>query len=290
MYEGHMQWHLPNNVVSIIFFSLCEDAMGTDSNTQPKRPGTPGLDIFKIAGQSISGYIPSMKITGQSEIRCPYTSLPEQMLALYLEYHPHVSFYQRGDASEAFARAHHLHVPLGTPYPISYVYGDTPHEYLPDFVGKFPDGSLLIAEAGLEEQKSKGRALVKAEVARRLAQLKGGVYLIGTEQNLSLKRHRNLLFLHIRRETFRTYEEIATTLLAYWPRGEFRNVNEFVQRFGSRWSDYEVEAAVWKLVGDAAAEGRLLGDLAEVELSLTTPLALLDLELPRSFLTLYPRR
>jgi hypothetical protein len=249
-------------------------------DTSSERPGTRGLDIFKIASQSISGYIPSLKTGNPREIRCPYTSIPEQMLALYLEYHPHVSFYQRGDASEAFARARHLHTPLGTPYPISYLYESKPHDYLPDFVGTFCDGKLFIAEAGLEEQKSKGQALAKAEAARRLAQLKGGVYWIGTEKNLSLKRHLNWQFLHIRRETFRTYDEIAATLLAYWPKGEFCSVNELVQRFGSRWSDYEVEAAVWKLVGDAAAQGRLLVDLTEVELSLTTPLALLDLDLP----------
>jgi len=38
----------------------------------------------------------------------------------------------------------------------------------------------------------------------------------------------------------------------------------------------EVEAAVWKLAGDAAAEGRLLVDLTDVELSHETPLALLS--------------
>lgn len=245
-----------------------------------ERTGTPGVDIFKIAGQSISGYVPGLKTGDIQEIRLPYTSLPEQMLSIYLEYHPHVCFYQRGDASEAFARAHRLHTPLGTPYPISYLYEGNPHDYLPDFVGTLCDGSLFIAEAGLEEQKSKGQALAKAEAARRLAQLKGGVYWIGTEKNLSHKRHLNLQFLHIRRAAFRSYEEIATTLLAHWPGGEFCSVNELVQRFGSRWSDHEVEAAVWKLVGDAAAQGRLLVDLTEVELSLSTPLALLNLELP----------
>src|SRR2546427_2403199 len=51
---------------------------------------------------------------------------------------------------------------------------------------------------------------------------------------------------------------------------------ELVRLFGRRWSDQEVEAAVWKLVGDAAAEGRLLVDLAEVELSHATLLAILS--------------
>ncbi len=58
--------------------------------------------------------------------------------------------------------------------------------------------------------------------------------------------------------------------------GDFRTVKEFVKLLGSRWSDDEVEAAVWKIIGDAAAEGRLLVNLTEVELSLSTPLALLD--------------
>ncbi len=69
-------------------------------------------------------------------------------------------------------------------------------------------------------------------------------------------------------------------LLAFWPRGEFCSVNELVQQFGRSFSDHEVEASVWKLAGDAAAAGRLLVDLTEVELSLSTPLALLDLDLP----------
>lgn len=122
-------------------------------------------------------------------------------------------------------------------------------------MGRLSDGSLLIAEAGLEEQKSKGQALAKAEAARRLAQLKSGVHWIGTEKNFSLKRHRNLLFLHARRETFRTYDEIVSALFACWPRGEVSSVNELVQQFGSCCSDHEVEAAVWKFAGDQRQRG-----------------------------------
>jgi hypothetical protein len=203
-------------------------------------------------------------------------SLLEMRLALHLEYHPHVRFYQRGDVSEVFARTHRLITPLGTPYQISYVYDGQSHDYLPDFVGTLCDGTLLIAEAGREEEKSQGQALAKAEAARRLAQIKGGLYWIGTDENLSELRHNNLLYLHARRRPFRTYEEIATTVLANWPYGEMCSIHEFVHLFGSHWSGSEVEAAVWKLVGDAAAEGRLLIDLTAVELSLSTPLALLE--------------
>jgi len=244
--------------------------------TPPKRGGTPGIDIFKIAGKSISGWVPSRRTGDPDRIKMPYASKVEQRLSIYLEYHPHVRAYQRGDVSKTFAEAYKLAMPLETPYPIKYVYDGTRHEYLPDYIGTLVDGKLLIAEAGLEDEKSTGKPLAKAEAARNIAKERGGVYWIGTEKNLPLSRHHNLLYLHSRREPFKTFHEIAPVLLTNWPWGEFRTVKEFVKLLGSRWSEDEVEAAVWKIVGDAAAEGRLLVNLTEVELSLSTPLALLD--------------
>ena len=240
------------------------------------RPGTPGLDIFKIAGRSISGFLPSFKTGDSRRVRVPFTTHLEEQLAMFLEYHPHVRAYQRGDASPAFVDAYRLFTPLSTPYRISYFYDGKPHDYLPDYVGTLSDGGLLIAEAGRQEEKRKGRALLKAEAARRLAQLKGGVYWLGTDENLSERRHQNWLYLHARRRTFPMYQEIAETILAHWSWGEPQTVFEFVRLFGGRWTDIEVEATIWKLVADAASEGRLLVDLTEVELSHGTPLMLLD--------------
>lgn len=251
-----------------------------DKPSTSSRQGTPGLDIFKIAGQSISGFLPSFKTGSASQIRQPFTSQLEERLAMYLEYHPQVRLYQRGDASEAFARARNLNTPLGTPYRISYLYDGKPHDYLPDFVGTLSDGGLLIAEAGRESEKRKGQAIAKAEAAKRLAQLNNGVYWIGTEANLSLRRHFNLLYLHARRQPFATYHEIADKLLAHWPWGETIIVNELLVKFSSNWSEQEVEAAIWKLVAEATAEGRLLVDLTAEELSRSTPLILLDPNLP----------
>jgi hypothetical protein len=239
------------------------------------RPGTAGVDIFKIAGQSISGWSPSFKTGETRNFRMPYTTKLEHRLSLYLEYHPHVRTYQRGDATQSFAEAHNLVTPLGTPYRIDYEYEGKPHVYLPDFVGTLCDGKLFIAEAGVEEEKLRGRALAKADAASRYARARGGIYWIGTEKNLPLSCHYNLLYLHARRESFKTYHEIASALLAHWPWGEPHTVKDFIRLLGARWSDSEVEAAVWKMAGDAAAEGRLLVDLTEVELSLSTPLALL---------------
>jgi len=244
--------------------------------TPPEREGTPGIDIFTIAGKSISGWVPAQKAGDPVRIKIPYASTVERRLSLYLEYHPHVRTYQRGDVSKAFAKAYNLATPLGTPYRIKYVYNGTMHDYLPDYIGTLIDGKLLIAEAGFEDEKSTGKPLAKAEAARNIVKESGGVYWIGTEKNLSPSRHHNLLRLHRYRDSFKTFHEIAPVLLANWPWGDFRTVKEFVKLLGSRWSEDEVEAAVWKIAGDAAAEGRLLVNLTEVELSLSTPLALLD--------------
>lgn len=250
-----------------------------DINASQRR-GTPGLDVFKIAGQSISGFVPSFKTSDTCSGRQPFTSQLEERLAFYLEYHPHVRSYQRGDASLAFAQAHRLVVPLGTPYPIPYVYDGKVHDYLPDFVGTLSDGGLLIAEAGRETEKRQSQALAKAEAAQRLASLKGGIYWIATESQLSERRHYNLLFLHNRRQVFPTYADIVSQLAVCWQWGIPQTVNGLVRLFGSQWSDIEVEAAVWKMVGDATCEGRLLVDLDDVVLDRDTPLALIDPSLP----------
>jgi hypothetical protein len=244
-------------------------------DTTGERRGTPGLDIFKIAGASISGWYASSKACGHGRDRQPFTTQMEFMLGLYLEYHPWVQHYQRGDMSAAFAHAHQLDAPLGTPYPITYHFEDTPHEYLPDYVGTLVDGGLLVAEAGRAEQKACGQSLAKADAARRLAQARGGVFWLGTEDTLSRARHQNLIFLHARRGGFPTFDEIAPRIRTLWCSGEPSTVADLVARFGCRWSAAEVEAAAWKVAGDAAATGHLVVDLAAAALSLATPISLL---------------
>lgn len=252
------------------------------SPTTPLR-GTPGIDIFKLAGASISGFFNSYKTGDKQLVRIPFASIQEYKLGLlYMEYHPHVLRFQRGDVSPEFAHAHRhaTPIPVPLPYAINYSFEGKAHEYWPDYIGILSDGGLLIAEAGLTKAKLKGQELAKAEAARRLAQLKGGAFWIGTEQHLSDRRFKNLLFLHSRRDTFGTFEEIAATLRVDWPWGEERCVREIIKHWRSRWSDDEVEAAVWKIVGDAAAAGRLVVDLSEVLLDLDAPLNLLDPEAP----------
>src|SRR5205814_2646871 len=63
-----------------------QEAMETPLTPSP-RPGTPGLDVFKIAGRSISGFVHSFKTGDSRRVRQPFTTLLEQHLALFLEYH-----------------------------------------------------------------------------------------------------------------------------------------------------------------------------------------------------------
>ena len=58
-------------------------------------PAVEGIDLFKIAGRSISGWMPSLK-TGTA-VRLPFCSQLEERLLLWLEYHPQVQSYARGD-------------------------------------------------------------------------------------------------------------------------------------------------------------------------------------------------
>src|SRR5579859_6270528 len=130
--------------------------------------GVRGIDLFKIAGESISGWIPSYKTSDRKPTRQPFCSLMEERLLLYLEYHPQIAWYGRGDISEAFASTYKIATPLPIPFTINYVFEGDAHVYLPDAIGQFQDGSLLIAEAGLEQQKRQERNQAKAEAARQV--------------------------------------------------------------------------------------------------------------------------
>src|SRR5947209_12485888 len=234
--------------------------------------GVRGIDLFKIAGESISGWIPSWKTGETRPTRQPFCSLMEERLLLYLEYHPQVAWYGRCDISSTFASTYKITTPLPTPYTIDYLFEGNAHVYLPDAIGQLQGGSLLIAEAGLEREKRRERNQAKAAAARKVADDLGGVYWIGTEATLLPQRHANLVFLHARRQPFPSFQELAKALRVVWPYGEAACVQEVVERLGERWSPAEKEAAVWKTCADAAAGGHLLVDLAQIQLTRLTPL------------------
>ncbi len=235
-----------------------------------------GIDLFKIAGESISGWIPSFKTGEAQPTRQPFCSQMEERLLLYLEYQPQVAWYGRGDISPTFASTYKVATPLPTPYTINYLFEGKAHVYLPDAIGQLLDGRLLIAEAGLEQDKRSVRNRAKAEAARNVAQQQRGVYWIGTEATLSRTRHANLVFLHARRQAFPTWPQLEEALQVIWPAGEAACVQELVERLGERWPQAEREAAIWKRCAECAAHGHLLVDLASVSLSRLTPLICLS--------------
>ena len=241
-------------------------------------PEVQGIDLFKIAGRSISGWVPSLK-TGMV-IRQPFCSQLEERLMLWLEYHPLVASYARGDIGPEFAAKYRLPIPHHAPFAIGYTFENTSHHYLPDFVGTLADGTPFLAEAGMEDDKRKDRNLVKAEAARRLASLQQGTFWIGTERTLTKRRHYNLVFLHARRKTFPAFADIAAVLPEVWPWGEMAEVAEVASRLSHQFPVDLVEAAIWKVVGDSAAAGHLLLDLEQYTLSRTLPLARLSPDAP----------
>jgi hypothetical protein len=67
-------------LVHFIYRSRRRDADG--------RTGCRGIDLFKIAGRSISGWVPSLKTGTSSHVRQPFCSQLEERLLLWLEYTP----------------------------------------------------------------------------------------------------------------------------------------------------------------------------------------------------------
>ena len=173
-------------------------------------PVVDGIDLFKIAGRSISGWIPSLKMG--ITVRQPFCSQLEERLLMWLEYNPQVVSYARGDIGPAFANAYRLPLPQHAPFAIGYAFESKPHQYLPDVVGTLTNGQPFIAEAGMEDDKRGDRNLAKAEAARRLAHFQQGSFWIGTERTLTKRRHYNLVYLHARRKNFPAFAEIAEAL------------------------------------------------------------------------------
>src|SRR5713226_7832192 len=236
-------------------------------------PAVEGIDLFKIAGRSISGWIPSLK--KGTTVRQPFCSQLEERLLLWLEYHPLVASYARGDIGPQFATTYRLPIPKHAPFAIGYTFEGQPHHYLPDAVGTLTNGKLFIAEAGMEDDKRGDRNLAKAEAARRLARFQQGTFWIGTERTLTKRRHYNLVFLHARRKAFPAFADIAAALQEVWPWGEMAPVCEVASRLSHQFPVDLVEATIWKVVADSAAAGHLLVDLEQFTLDRKLPLALL---------------
>ena len=74
-------------------------------------PAVEGIDLFNIAGRSISGWIPSLKMGTDSHVREPFYRQLEERLLLWLEHHPQVACYARGDIGPQIATTYRLPTP-----------------------------------------------------------------------------------------------------------------------------------------------------------------------------------
>src|SRR3989475_13303225 len=108
--------------------------------------GIRGIDLFKIAGESISGWLPSWKAGGPRPKRQRFCSLMEERLLLYLEYHPQVACYGRGDISATIASTYKITSPWPVPFTIDYLFESKAHFCLPDAIGHLLACRLFIAE------------------------------------------------------------------------------------------------------------------------------------------------
>jgi hypothetical protein len=243
-------------------------------------PDARGIDLFKMADRSISGWVPSFKMSTATPVKLPFCSQLEERLLLWLEYHPQVASYVRGDIGPQFAATYRLPTPKDAPFTIGYLFEGKPHQYLPDVIGTLTSGKPFIAEAGMEDDKRSDRNLAKAEAARRLAHLQQGVFWLGTEATLTKAQHYNLVYLHARRKRFPAFDDVASAVQEVWPAGDVASVEEIESRLAGRWPANLIEATVWKLVGDSAAAGHLLVDLKQHTLDRQLNLILLPPDAP----------
>ncbi|HEY6407906.1 MAG TPA: hypothetical protein VIY29_10610 [Ktedonobacteraceae bacterium] len=61
--------------------------------------------------------------------------------------------------------------------------------------------------------------------------------------------------LHARRKNFPAFAEIAEALASVWPFGEMAEIAEVASRLSHQFPALLVEATIWKVVADAAAQG-----------------------------------
>ena len=105
-----------------------------------------GIDLFNIAGRSISGWMKSFKMGHRGHVRQPCCCQMEERLLLYLQYHPQVACYERSNIGAQCATTYQLPTQQSAPFAIGYIFDGKPHDYLPDVVGNLTKGNLLIAE------------------------------------------------------------------------------------------------------------------------------------------------
>jgi hypothetical protein len=225
----------------------------------------PGIDVLRANGAAVQSWYRSFKADGRYPL-IPCSTLAEERLGLYLEYHPEIIYYQRADLKASFLEAHGLQARMPVPITVPYLFEGSRHDYYPDFVALREDGSLVVAEAGLAAQKAQPEARAKAAAAVEFAAAEGGDYWLGTEAVISDRRYTNLQLLHAHRGPSQPDAALLELIERSWV-AQHLSVRQVVDALGREFGEELVEAAAWRLIGDACAAGRLVFDLDEFDLS-----------------------
>ena len=100
-----------------------------------------GIDVSRTSGASVNVWLRSYKADGRN----PYIlcgTLADERLALYLEYHPDIAYYQRADVKESFLRDNRLVARIPVPFVMPYEYEGGSHDYYVDFVALLTSGHM----------------------------------------------------------------------------------------------------------------------------------------------------
>lgn len=242
-----------------------------------------GLDIFRMAGKSISGWLPFTKTgTGPgSRLALPYAAETERDALLYLANHPGVAYVQRGDIKPSFAAAHRLGCRLEVPFVIPYEFGGKTHDYYIDWVGVTVEAELFGVEASIEEFKNDPQSRTKMAAADAFFRKQGGWYgLFLPGETISDVRVSNLLRLNAHRADFAGYDELVSHIEPSLLETDPVSIRDLLARLGGEHGARLVEATVWRRIALAVVAGRLAVDLDHVLLDLDTPLSLLPPHVP----------
>jgi hypothetical protein len=90
-------------------------------------PAVDGIDLSKIAGRPISGWIPGLKTDTVFPLRQPFCSQIEERLLLWLEYNPMWSIMHVATLGPAFAKTYRLPTLKDAPFAIGYTFEGKPH-------------------------------------------------------------------------------------------------------------------------------------------------------------------
>jgi hypothetical protein len=248
-----------------------------ESELAPPKVEDQGLDIFKMAGKSISGWLPYSKTAVGQGFRkaLPYATLQERDALLYQAFHPLVGYTQRGDIGPSFATAHRLELKLRAPYTIPYRFDGADHDYYIDWVGLLTTGAPYGLEASIEDFKSDPQSEAKLAAATMHFKRLGGWFGLFLPTVISDLHLFNLRRLNAYLLPFAGYDEVATEVELRLLQVEPVSIRQLVAALGSRFGERLVAESAWRRIAIAAMEGRLVVDLDAVLLDLDTPLQLL---------------